>query len=104
MVMIYCFFLFLPAVVLSIKASFNSFIGSISSRYLCSNSSYLTISSSCSGLMVLGGRTPEPVGELLDTLPLDDPCRESPFSEDTRVSLMRSMILGTLVLESFKVG
>lgn len=66
-------FLFLPACVLSIRASFSSFKGSSLNRFLYSSSSCLTISSSCSGLIVLGGRTPEPLGELPDALPLDEP-------------------------------
>ena len=47
--------LFKLAVVLSIRASSSSFIGSSSKRYLCCISSILMISSSCASSIVLAG-------------------------------------------------
>lgn len=92
--------LFLPAVVLSINASLSSFIGSISSRYLYSISSCLTISSSCSGLIVLGGRAPDPVGEVLKFLHFGEPWAESCISEVITISLILSMIFGNLAFDA----
>ena len=98
-------FRFLPAWVRSIKASLSSFNGSSLSLFLCSSSTCITISSSYSGLMVLGGRTPEPLGELPEALPLEDPRTESSTSELATGSLVSlSMILGALNLDDLMFG
>ena len=65
----------------------------------------MTISSSYSGFMVLGGRTPEPLGELPETFPLDEPRIESSTSELTIGSLSSlSMIFGALILLALMFG
>lgn len=92
------------AYVLSMSASLRPPTGSHLSLYLYSSSSCFTISSSYSGLMVLGGRRPEPLGELPEPLPLDEPLAESLASELAIGSLILSMIFGALSLLALMFG
>ena len=54
--------------------------------------------------MVLGGRSPEPLGELPEPLPLDEPLAESLASELAIGSLILSMIFGALSLLALMFG